>query len=109
MAAPHTCRICAGGLVLKHPGSNDGPSADAFSPSCHTPGAHGDLYACVECGTVQQPSLPAGADLHELYRDMSDGAYLEEAARRSYRRALALNSQTPRSADLPPPVRPGQP
>jgi Flp pilus assembly protein TadD len=33
----------------------------------------------------------------------------EEAARRSYRRALALNSQTPRSADLPPPLKPGQP
>lgn len=33
----------------------------------------------------------------------------EEAARRSYRRALALNSQTSRAADLPPPLRPGQP
>ena len=33
----------------------------------------------------------------------------EEAARRSYRRALDLNSQTPRSAALPPPLRPGQP
>jgi Flp pilus assembly protein TadD len=31
-----------------------------------------------------------------------------EGARRSYRRALALNSQTPR-ADLPPPLRPGKP
>jgi predicted Zn-dependent protease len=30
------------------------------------------------------------------------------AARRSYRRAVALNSQTPR-LDLPPPLRPGQP
>jgi Flp pilus assembly protein TadD len=33
----------------------------------------------------------------------------EEAARRSYRRALALNSQTSRSEELPPPLRPGRP
>ena len=32
----------------------------------------------------------------------------EDAARRSYSRAVALNSQTPR-VDLPPPLRPGQP
>ncbi|HEX8647553.1 MAG TPA: methyltransferase domain-containing protein [Thermoleophilaceae bacterium] len=89
MAAPHTCRICAGGLVLKHPGSGDGPSADAFSPSCHTPGAHGDLYACVECGTVQQPSLPPAEELAGLYREMSDEAYLaEEAGRRATARRL---------------------
>jgi cytochrome c-type biogenesis protein CcmH/NrfG len=31
------------------------------------------------------------------------------AARRSYRRALALNSQTPRSIDMPPPLRLGGP
>jgi Tfp pilus assembly protein PilF len=33
----------------------------------------------------------------------------EEAARRSFRRAVALNSQTTRSLDLPPPLRTGQP
>lgn len=32
-----------------------------------------------------------------------------EAARRSYKRALALNSQTPRTEDLPPPLEPGKP
>jgi predicted Zn-dependent protease len=32
-----------------------------------------------------------------------------EAARRSYKRAIDLNSQTTRSADLPPPLRLGQP
>ena len=32
-----------------------------------------------------------------------------DAARRSYRRALALNSQTPRTEDLPPPLEPGKP
>ena len=54
-----------------------------MSPTCHRPGAHGDLYACRECGTVQQPSLPGGADLHDLYRDMADPAYLaEERGRR---------------------------
>src|SRR5919205_3953248 len=89
MAAPSTCRVCAGGLVLRHPGTSDGPSADAFSPSCHTPGAHGDLFACVECGTVQQPSLPPAGELAGLYREMSDEAYLaEEAGRRATARRL---------------------
>jgi predicted Zn-dependent protease len=32
-----------------------------------------------------------------------------EAARRSYRRAVALNSQTPRTEELPPPLEPGKP
>jgi len=82
MSGPSTCRICSGSLELLYPGTDSGARADAFSPSCHTPGAHGDLYRCDDCGTVQQPSLPVGPDLHELYRDMSDAAYLEEAAGR---------------------------
>ena len=82
MSGPSTCRICSGPLELLYPGTDAGANADAFSPSCHTPGAHGDLYRCDDCGTVQQPSLPAGSDLHELYRDMSDAAYLDEAAGR---------------------------
>jgi SAM-dependent methyltransferase len=58
--------------------------AAAFAPSLHEPGGHGDLLACVECGTVQQPQLPNGDELHELYRDMSDDAYLaEETGRRA--------------------------
>jgi SAM-dependent methyltransferase len=89
MAAPLTCRICAGTLSLRHPGTAAGPDAAAFSPSCHTPGAHGDLYACDECGTVQQPSLPPAAELAGLYREMSDEAYLaEEAGRRATARRL---------------------
>src|ERR687896_786938 len=89
MAAPLTCRVCAGALVLRHRGTDAGPSAETFSPSCHTPGAHGDLYACVECGTVQQPSLPAAAELAGIYRDMSDDAYLaEEPGRRATARRL---------------------
>jgi SAM-dependent methyltransferase len=89
MAAPDTCRVCAGRLVLRHPGTAAGPSADAFSPSCHTPGAHGDLFACVDCGTVQQPSLPPASELAGLYREMSDEAYLaEEPGRRATARRL---------------------
>ena len=89
MAALDMCRVCAGTLVLRHPGTTAGPSADAFSPSCHTPGAHGDLFECVECGTVQQPSLPPAAELAGLYREMSDEAYLsEEAGRRATARRL---------------------
>jgi SAM-dependent methyltransferase len=89
MAAPDTCRVCAGALVLRHPGTSAAPDAESFSPSCHTPGAHGDLYACVECGTVQQPSLPTAGELAGLYRDMSDDAYLsEEPGRRTTARRL---------------------
>ena len=60
-----------------------------LSPTNHRPGEHGDLYACRDCGTVQQPSLPAGDDLHELYRGVEDEAYLdEEAGRRTTARRL---------------------
>lgn len=82
MSGPSTCRICSGPLELLYPGTDAGAHAGAFSPSCHTPGAHGDLYRCDHCATVQQPALPSGSDLHELYRDMSDAAYLDEAAGR---------------------------
>ena len=79
------CRVCAGHLSLRVAGTDGhAPVAEAFAPSRHDTGAHGDLLACVECGTVQQPLLPAGDALHELYRDMSDDAYLgEEAGRRA--------------------------
>jgi 2-polyprenyl-3-methyl-5-hydroxy-6-metoxy-1,4-benzoquinol methylase len=71
----------------------------AFGPTCHEPGAHGDLYRCRNCGTVHQPSLPQGADLHDLYREMSDRAYLaeEQGRRRTARRLLdLLGSHVPR-------------
>jgi SAM-dependent methyltransferase len=46
-------------------------------------GEHGDLYRCNACGTVHQPSLPHGAELHELYRAVHDETYmLEERGRR---------------------------
>jgi SAM-dependent methyltransferase len=85
VAAGPACRVCDGELVLLVSGNGNGAlAADAFAPSSHEPGRHGDLLSCVECGTVQQPELPAGAQLHELYRDMSDDAYLaEETGRRA--------------------------
>lgn len=84
MTYPTACGICSGALELLYPGHSAGPSAEQFSPSNHDVGAHADLYRCRECGTVQQPALPEGPALHELYRDMSDDAYLaEEAGRRA--------------------------
>ena len=67
-------------------------SPAAFKPSCHMVGVHGDLYRCRECGTVHQPSLPQGNELHDLYREMSDDSYLVEEAgrRRTARRLLDL-------------------
>jgi SAM-dependent methyltransferase len=89
MTATTACRICGGALVLRHPGGDSAPTAESFSPTCHTPGAHGDLYACAACGTVQQPSLPTGRELVDLYRDMRDDAYLdEEKGRRATARRL---------------------
>jgi SAM-dependent methyltransferase len=82
MGAPGSCRICAGTLVLRHPGSAPALDAGALSPTNHRTGEHGDLYRCVECGTVQQPSLPPAVELAGLYREMSDDAYLAEQAGR---------------------------
>jgi 2-polyprenyl-3-methyl-5-hydroxy-6-metoxy-1,4-benzoquinol methylase len=84
-AAASACRVCDGELILLVSGNGNGAlAADAFAPSSHEPGRHGDLLSCIECGTVQQPELPAGARLHELYRDMRDDAYLvEETGRRA--------------------------
>jgi len=92
MAPPSACAICSGPLDLLHAGRARDGAADGFAPTCHAPGAHADLFRCHECGTVQQPSLPAGGDLHELYRRMADGAYLaeEEGRRRTARRLLDL-------------------
>src|SRR5882757_6837094 len=85
MATRTACRVCAGDLSLRVSGHNgSAPVAEAFAPSLHEPGRHGDMLACVECGTVQQPLLPDGDALHELYRDVDDDAYLgEEAGRRA--------------------------
>jgi SAM-dependent methyltransferase len=87
-----SCAICGGALELRYPGSPGRLSPEAFAPTNHRTGEHGDLLGCVECGTVQQPALPGGDELHELYRGMADDAYLsEETGRReTARRVLDL-------------------
>ncbi|MDP9293406.1 MAG: class I SAM-dependent methyltransferase, partial [Actinomycetota bacterium] len=91
MTAPSTCGICSGHLHFRYPGEAPATGSDAFAPSCHAVSSHGDLYECALCGTVQQPDLPSGSELHELYRDMRDDAYLAEEVgrRRTARRLLA--------------------
>ncbi len=86
------CRICRGELELALRGESSMRSPAAFKPSCHVVGVHGDLYRCSEWGTVHQPSLPQGNELHDLYREMSDDSYLVEEAgrRRTARRLLDL-------------------
>ena len=99
MPSGATCGICGGSLELRHPGRAARPDASSFAPSCHEPGGHGDLYACARCGTLQQPALPEGAELHALYRDMRDDLYLaEEAGRRATARRLlgAIERHAPR-------------
>jgi SAM-dependent methyltransferase len=92
MSRPPDCRICSGPLRLLHAGSGDGARAEAFSPTNHRAGEYGDLYVCERCGTVQQPSLPQGEALLDLYRAMHDDHYLdeEEGRRRTARRLLRL-------------------
>ncbi|MSV46113.1 MAG: methyltransferase domain-containing protein, partial [Actinobacteria bacterium] len=83
MSTNATCGICQGVLELRFAGSGHAPKPGDFAPTCHRPRAYGDLYRCRECDTVQQPSLPVGVDLVDLYREMDDGDYLaEERGRR---------------------------
>jgi SAM-dependent methyltransferase len=83
------CGICGGAVTLLYPGGGDALTAGALSPTCHSVGAHGDLLRCARCGTVQQPERPASGTLADLYRQMSDDAYLaEDAGRRATARRL---------------------
>ncbi len=87
--APTACRICGETLDFARRGSGFEHQSSAFRPTSHPPGEHGDLYRCGTCGTIQQPSLPQGADLRDLYRDVSDPDYLgEERGRRHTARWL---------------------
>ncbi len=99
MDSPTTCRICGGTLDLAWPGGTQELSSHRFAPSCHAPGEHGDLYRCRECDTVYQPSLPAGEELHALYRDMADEDYLQEE---EGRRATAGRLLDMVAAQVPP-------
>ncbi|MBW3653577.1 MAG: methyltransferase domain-containing protein, partial [Actinobacteria bacterium] len=94
-ASTSDCAVCRGPLFLRYGGSDAPPSAATFAPSRHRPGEHGNLYECRRCGTVQQPSLPGGRELHALYRAMEDGDYLAEEAgrRRTAARLLDLIGQ----------------
>lgn len=84
-----SCRICGGPLTLTVRGGDVRADPDAMAPTNHQTGQHGNLYRCRECGTVQQPSLPRGAALHDLYRRMADQTYLsEEHGRRETARRL---------------------
>jgi SAM-dependent methyltransferase len=86
------CRICAGPLQLVRRGGEPELTPERFAPADHRRGAHGDLYRCSDCGTVQQPSLPPAERLNDLYRRMQDEHYLleEEGRRRMARRLLDL-------------------
>jgi SAM-dependent methyltransferase len=86
------CRICEGELAPFRSGRAAGPAPADLAPSNHRPGEHGALFRCATCGAVQQPGLPTGAALHDLYRVMSDDAYLDEEAgrRATARRVLDL-------------------
>src|SRR5690349_5031468 len=96
------CGVCSGPLRLLYPGGGAEARANAFSPTNHTPGEYGDLYVCERCGTVQQPSLPHGAALLDLYREMHDAHYLDEedGRRRTARRLLKLLPHRGRLLDV---------
>jgi SAM-dependent methyltransferase/glycosyltransferase involved in cell wall biosynthesis len=79
-------------MVLRHPGKDQAPAPDQFSPTSHPLGEHADILKCKECGTLQQPSLLDHGDLAGLYHEMRDDAYLDEekGRRRTARRLLDL-------------------
>ncbi len=82
-------------MELRYPGVNDWADQGAFAPSSHEVGAHGDLYACRRCGTVQTGELPTPEFLESRYADTQDSEYLdqEDGRRRSARRLLTLLEQ----------------
>jgi SAM-dependent methyltransferase len=90
MLSDNGCRICGARLELAYRGGPVALRPEGFAPAEHSVGAHGDLYRCSECATVQQPALPEAEQLHELYRRMRDERYLseEEGRRRAARRLL---------------------
>ncbi len=90
--AADACRICAGPLELARRGGDAQYSSSAFRPTSHPPHGYGDLYRCCNCETMQQPSVPRGKALHDLYRGVKDPDYLceELGRRRTAQRVLDL-------------------
>ncbi|MFL5894328.1 MAG: methyltransferase domain-containing protein [Thermoleophilaceae bacterium] len=86
------CRICEGPLQLRYRGDDAALTPEVMAPTNHAPGRHGDLYACGNCGTVQQPGGPRGEELAQLYRGMGDDHYLTEEAGRRATAARLLDS-----------------
>ncbi|HUA04015.1 MAG TPA: methyltransferase domain-containing protein [Solirubrobacteraceae bacterium] len=89
------CRLCGDSAELLYPGVNDWADTGAFAPSSHEVGAHGDLYVCQRCGTVQTGQLPSDDLLESRYAATDDGQYLAEEAgrRRTAQRLLDLLEQ----------------
>ena len=92
------CGVCGGELALRYPGSDRTLDPALLSPTNHRPGEHADLYRCVACGTLQQPSLPRGPELAHLYRGMRDDAYLDEERGRRRTAVRILDLIAPHAA-----------
>ena len=75
------CRICAWWSELARVRLRRPRRGRGAAPSAHVPGDTATCSRCHECGTVQQPSLPAGrARCTTSTATMRDDAYLAEEA-----------------------------
>ena len=84
------------------PGGPARPSADAFSPTNHAPGEHGDLYRAALRHRPAARRCPRAPSCTTLYREMRDDHYLdEEAGRRAHRRRRLARHDRPRRAAAP--------
>ena len=71
---------------LRYEGSGGWADEGELAPTSHEVGAHGDLYVCRRCGTVQPGELPSPELLASRYAETDDEHYLdEEAGRRADR------------------------
>ena len=85
------CRVCERGIELFLRGSDSAVVPERLAPTNHALGKHADLYICRDCGTVAQPSLPAGSSLSAVYREMVDETYLDQEAGRRATAARLLD------------------
>ena len=86
------CRLCGDWADLRYPSGEAWVENGALAPTSHEVGAHGDLYVCRRCGTVQSAPLPSSELLTARYVETQDDRYLEEerGRRRTARRLLDL-------------------